>query len=389
VSRHRAGRPAPSDSARRHFARGLDLARRNRLEEAAGAFAAAAACDDRHGAVFNNLGSALYMLGRLDEAADAWRRALALTPDDPGIHLNLANVLRRRGDLAAAVEALERAIALGEDRPEVRNNLGRALHKLGRREDAAAVFRAAVAADPTNAGAAHWLAALTGETPAAPPAAFVTGVFDALAPGFDRHLTEDLGYATPRHLRALLDRLRPAAERPPGRLLDLGCGTGLSGAAFADAAAHLTGVDLSAPMLSRAREKGVYDALYQGDLVEFLAGGTGVWDLFVAADTLCYIGDLAPVFAAVQRRAAAGAWFLLSVERARRAPPGGYRLRPTGRYAHGRDYLAALAEHHGLRVAAMETAPLRKERGAWVEGLLAALCVEGKTEKDGAGKSPR
>lgn len=385
----RAGLAAPSNRARRHFARGLDLARRNRMEEAAEAFAAAAACDDRHGAVFNNLGSALYMLGRLDEAAAAWRRALALTPDDPGIHLNLANALRRRGDLAAAAEALERAIALGEDRPEVRNNLGQTLHKLGRREEAAAVFRAAVATDPTNAGAAHWLAALTGETPAAPPAAFVTGVFDALAPGFDRHLTEDLGYATPRQLRAMLDRRRPAARGPSGRLLDLGCGTGLSGVAFADAAAHLTGIDLSAPMLSRAREKGVYDALYQGDLVKFLEGASDTWDLFVAADTLCYLGDLAPVFAALRRRAAAGAWFLLSVEHARRDPPGGYRLRPTGRYAHGRPYLAALAERHGLRVAAMETAPLRKERGAWVEGLLAALRAGGETEKDGAGTAPR
>ena len=69
----------------------------------------------------------------------------------------------------------------------------------------------------------------------------------ALLARIDRHLTETLGYQTPTHLRALY------GDQPIQRMLDLGCGTGLSGQAFADIATHITGVDLSPNMLARAR----------------------------------------------------------------------------------------------------------------------------------------
>ena len=42
----------------------------------------------------------------------------------------------------------------------------------------------------------------------------------------------------------------------PGMVLDLGCGTGLSGALFRRHANRLDGVDLSPAMLDRARERG-------------------------------------------------------------------------------------------------------------------------------------
>jgi SAM-dependent methyltransferase len=43
----------------------------------------------------------------------------------------------------------------------------------------------------------------------------------------------------------------------PGRLLDLGCGTGAQTAAFEDAGWDVTGVDASEDMLRRARERGM------------------------------------------------------------------------------------------------------------------------------------
>ena len=53
------------------------------------------------------------------------------------------------------------------------------------------------------------------------------------------------------------------------QILDLGCGTGLSGSALANAGlttssdAHLTGVDISVESLDVAHAKGVYDKLVQ------------------------------------------------------------------------------------------------------------------------------
>ena len=56
----------------------------------------------------------------------------------------------------------------------------------------------------------------------------------------------------------------------PGRaelaILDLGCGTGLAGAAFKPLAARLDGVDLSPAMIEKARARQIYDHLQVADL---------------------------------------------------------------------------------------------------------------------------
>ena len=54
--------------------------------------------------------------------------------------------------------------------------------------------------------------------------------------------------------------------------LDLGCGTGLSGAAFKDRAGHLTGIDLSPAMIEKARSRGIYDSLAVADIERAMAG---------------------------------------------------------------------------------------------------------------------
>jgi predicted TPR repeat methyltransferase len=47
-------------------------------------------------------------------------------------------------------------------------------------------------------------------------------------------------------------------------------------------------------MLTKARGRGLYDALIQGDLVAVLAGTPAQWDVVVAADVLIYLGDWRP-----------------------------------------------------------------------------------------------
>ena len=64
-----------------------------------------------------------------------------------------------------------------------------------------------------------------------------------------------------------------AGERPKRslRILDLGCGTGLSGAAFKDLAAKLHGVDLSPAMIEKSRAREIYDRLSEDDVVGAVA----------------------------------------------------------------------------------------------------------------------
>jgi predicted TPR repeat methyltransferase len=138
---------------------------------------------------------------------------------------------------------------------------------------------------------------------------------------------------------------------------------------------HLTGVDLSAAMIAKARERNVYDALIIGDAVAPMYQRPSAFDLIVAADALVYFGDLAPLFAAVGTALAADGLFAFSAE----AFEGdGFKLEPTMRFAHGRPYIEATAREVGLRPLLIQPASTRREAGADAPGL---ICVFDKTER--------
>ena len=130
-----------------------------------------------------------------------------------------------------------------------------------------------------------------------PAPAYVARLFDDYAPRFERHLTSELGYRGPRILRDAVEAVAPV--RRFRRALDLGCGSGLAGAAFRPIVESLAGVDLSPAMIEEARRTGVYDGLEVGDVAAFLAKQTsGEADLILAADVFVYLGDLAPTLQA-------------------------------------------------------------------------------------------
>lgn len=93
----------------------------------------------------------------------------------------------------------------------------------------------------------------------------VAGVYDRFAGDYDAAVTEN-GYATPARLAALLARHVPQHLNDP--ILDYGCGTGLSGTAFADAGfSHIHGCDPSEGMLAEAKKRGVYEKLWHFPLL--------------------------------------------------------------------------------------------------------------------------
>src|SRR5438477_7207125 len=81
-----------------------------------------------------------------------------------------------------------------------------------------------------------------------------------------------------------------------GTMLDLGCGTGLAGAAFRPHVDWLLGVDLSPKMIEVARAKGLYDRLVIGDIAQHLAEqhtDNATFHLVIAADVFAYVADFA------------------------------------------------------------------------------------------------
>ncbi len=123
---------------------------------------------------------------------------------------------------------------------------------------------------------------------------------------------------------------------------------------------RLVGVDLSAAMIAKAAERNVYDELVVDDATTLLTSGPrAVFDLIVAADALVYVGDLAPLFAAAATALAADGLFAFSVET---HEGDGFKLEPTMRFAHSRNYIEAAAQ-----AAACSPSSFRRRRraGSW------------------------
>lgn len=279
------------------------------------------------------------------------------------------------GDVEAAADLFAQAVELAPDWAAGWAALGRAREAAGEGAEAVAAYRRALALAPDDPfGASLKIVKLEGAAaPAAPPPAYVRDLFDQYAPRFESALLDGLGYRVPARLGDLVARLRPDLQaRAVVRTVDLGCGTGLMGPILRPWTLRLEGVDLSAGMIAVAEEKGLYDRLVVGDVAAVFADEGAAFDLVTAADVFCYLGDLDPVFAAMRPRLAAGALVAFSVER---GAGDGWQLQPSLRFAHGADYLHALARRHGLDVAAVAEEDLRRDRGEPVAGLLAAFTV--------------
>jgi predicted TPR repeat methyltransferase len=180
---------------------------------------------------------------------------------------------------------------------------------------------------------------------------------------------------------ALLDEALAAAV--DGRrldILDLGCGTGLSGHALRPRARRLIGVDLSPAMIERARERDVYDVLHVAEITAFLnRGDTERFDLIAACDALIYFGDLRQVVIPAAGRLAPGGVIAFTVERGGHYP---FRLTDSGRFTHHRDHVIEAAAAASLSVVRVDDAVLRYEYGDPVWGLV-AIFEPGHNSRDG------
>ncbi|MFC3126553.1 tetratricopeptide repeat protein [Pseudoroseomonas globiformis] len=321
-----------------------------------------------------SLGGTLAEAGQLEAAARALRAALERRPEDATALRNLGQVLCGLGRPGEALAPLRQAVALAPGQAEPHLALAHAAREAGQAEEAVNASRMALALPeltPELAEQARFLLAALGEA-AAPhraPAAYVRELFDQYAPRFDTDLQERLGYRTPALLAALLER---SGVAPAGQLdvLDLGCGTGLSGRALKPFARRLEGMDLSPRMLAEAHRTGLYDQLREADLLEALPRCAGRFDLVAAADVLNYLGELRPALAGMAAALRPGGVLAFSIES---GTGGAYALGPGLRYRHDPDAVLASGGGLGLKLLAREEAVLRRERGANVAGQLLLL----------------
>lgn len=380
---------------------GVLMVQRGERERALELLKKASTIAPREPGVWNNLGNALLSLGKLPEAEKAFRRSLALVESAEAL-TNIARIQRRRQEWARSEASARRAVALAPQSGEAwhylslallglqrseeafeaavkaelllpahaqrREAYGRALWAAGEHDRAVAFYRDWLDKEPGNAYAEHHLAAALGQTPERASDAYVEKVFDQFAASFDTQLAT-LQYRAPQFVAEALAGVLPAPASQYD-IADLGCGTGLCGPLLKPWARSLVGCDLSAGMLERAAPRGVYDALEKAELVQFLTGRPGAFDVLVSADTLIYFGELAPMFAAAHAALRPGGTLVFTLEALDAADDAPFRLTESGRYAHALPGLRVRVAAAGFAEPAVAAITPRLESARAVAGWL-------------------
>ena len=324
-----------------------------------------------------------------DKAEKMYKKALDIAPHDIDGHINYAELLYRQGRPAEALEEYRQAVILDPKRAETSNNLGIIQKDFGEYEEALGLFFNALLKSPDcreyalNAAetlmllyekdadkaqkiAANWLKKMPenvfarrlneifGHTDSGRGADYARALFDQFAGNYE-DVMKKIDYKLPETIASLISPVR-------GTVIDLGCGTGLTGAALKNENNRLRGVDISPAMLEQARSKGVYDQLEEADIGDYCRKMPPA-DWVVAADVFGYIGDLGEIIPAVFPRN-----FCFSV--AIGTDSDNYELTTNGRYRHNPDYVKKLLQKAGYSDIMTRSAELRRENGKPVEGMI-------------------
>ncbi|MFT3939281.1 class I SAM-dependent DNA methyltransferase [Rhodopseudomonas sp.] len=285
---------------------------------------------------------------------------------------DFARELLARGEAEAAADLLAQAVELAPEFTSAWFTLGEIRQdRLGDRDGAIDAFRRARSADPRDRhGAGLRLMRLGAANLDAMSPAYVGTLFDQYAPRFDKSLVEDLGYRGPALLLEAVREVCAATGRAIvfRRAIDLGCGTGLVGRAFAPIVSEIIGFDLSPQMIERARANRVYARLAVTDLVQGLANEPPASaELILAADVLIYIQDVAPLLREATRVLQPGG--LLAVTAETHAGDG-VVLTAGLRFAQAESYLREELRQAGLAVVLLQHASARNEKQNPLPGLV-------------------
>lgn len=317
----------------------------------------------------------------MKDAVEKWKQAMQQAGylRSPHDAFHFSQLGRPGGDRHAAELAYRDWLAASPEDRDALDGLAYLLNSQGRTDEVLAIRRRRLRLYARDLGlapgvqdeAAEYLlsAERAGAPPDHAPESYVQGLFDIYAHRFETHLNDELEYQVPGALLEQVNAVLPGGWAPAD-VLDIGCGTGLAGSLFRPLSERLDGIDLSQKMLDQARQKGIYDRLEHGEICALLDRWERRYDLVLAADVLIYFGDLLPLFRTVRRVLRRTGSFAFSVEQASGAD---YRLRSTGRYQHGSDYVQTCAEQAGFVVLSFAEDTVRKQYGQPVPGYLVVL----------------
>lgn len=299
----------------------------------------------------------LYAQNRKTEALEEYRKAVVLKPDIPELSNNLGLVLKDLGDYEQALDLFMNAFLQRKDVKDFTINISETLVLLYRQNPKRAIEIAKlwVRNAPNNVLATRTLESFQVGT-SANDALFSKQYFDAFAQHYE-DVMQKIRYN-------IINKIKELKIELQGKILDLGCGTGLAGEMFLSSQNSFTGVDISKKMLEKAKAKNIYEKLVKDDIYHFLKTNTEKFDKIIAFDVLNYVNDVAGVLAAAKNTP-----LMFTIENAA-INVEDFEISPTGRYRHNPVYIRKLLIECGYQNISTHQLVLRMEDDAPVAGTL-------------------
>lgn len=325
---------------------GAALIKDQKLSAAINYFAQVLQLNPEHLEARENLANTFLNLDRFREAIRHYEELIKRLPDSLDFHYNLAVAAMSSGQLDLATTHFSHIIEQHPKHFASHVNLAAVYLKKLAKDKAIYHYQQALAINPSDATVNYMLRAISnkGDMPKNAPTEYIEDLFDNYAGYFEQHVLDALQYNVPQSMRHALNHVlhAPLASLT---IYDLGCGTGLAGAAFHDLAIQLVGVDLSEKMLNKAKQKNIYHLLLKQDFVAALSEHHQTIDLIIAADAFVYSGDLLPILTATFHALKPQGLLIFTTEISQQ---GDYELLTTGRYAHHLVYLQRIAKESGF-----------------------------------------
>ncbi len=297
------------------------------------------------------------------------RAAFQLDPNLSGIRTLLGNSLRAQNKLDEAKKCLLDAVALNADDADAHHGLAMIAHINNQRATSLEHVEHCLRLRPDDEQWVYLKAVFEGQTPATRPESMTRALFDPYATRFDADMVGALNYRVPQ-----LIAQRVLAHFPERNInvLDLGCGTGLLGAALGPINGYFVGVDLSLPMMEEAKKHEVYSRLHNVNLLDALdATDANEYEVIVAADVFIYVGALDAAISGAFKVLKPGGWLFFSCESAPEDGPD-FVLGKSMRYAQTTSYVKRLLDTSGFAASSIDAIDLRMEQQAVIAGFLVA-----------------
>lgn len=281
-------------------------------------------------------------------------------------HFNTAVQLMEWGEYSSATTIIKDCINLAPSAAPLHFHLGEALRKQNKYSEAQTALLEYLKLDPDDNLGASIKLGLMGFKPhhEAMTLTYVRTLFDQFAPHFEASLIGNLNYKTPQEIGSIVLMESPG---PFDRILDLGCGTGLSALPFRDEASWIEGIDISAGMIAQAREKNIFNDLHVTDIKTFLENEKSQYDLIISSDVFIYLPDLANIFTLVSNRLSPNGLFSFSVQ-ATDCLDKDFLLGEDHRYSHKEQYVLNSIKASNMRMMKNTHTTLRHEQNIATKG---------------------